>query len=401
MVMEAFFALQRQLIQNLTTIFVRSLMYEIDWEGTRLIGIRGARGVGKTTLLLQHIKLHYGAATKKALYINLDSAYFAQHDLMDTVQSFYQSGGECLFLDEVHKYPHWSQYIKNIYDLYPTIKIVFTGSSLLQILNAEADLSRRCVSYEMQGLSFREYLEFYHKIKLPQCTLNDIVCQADAICGEVNSKCRPLEHFSEYLRSGYYPFRKENPKQYPIRVDNVVDMILGIELPQQRGVDVGNIRKLKALLAVLATEVPMLVDISKLSKMLELSRVSLTSYLQYLHDARLIRLLYADATSVKRMQKPDKILMENPNLCYVLNLAAANDGTVRESFFCNQVAYRHSVEYAKSADFVVDGKWVFEVGGSSKDGSQIAGRENAYLACDGIEYPYGNKLPLWLFGLMY
>ena len=399
--METLFSLQRQLIQNSTTSFVRSVMDEIDWNGTRLIGIRGARGVGKTTLLLQHIKLHYGAGTKKALYLNLDSAYFTRHDLMDTVQSFYTSGGECLLLDEVHKYPHWSQYVKNIYDLYPSLKIVFTGSSLLQILNAEADLSRRCVSYEMQGLSFSEYMRFYHKIDLPQCMLDDITHNADDICEEVNTKCRPLEYFNDYLRSGYYPFRKENPNQYTTRVENVVDMILGIELPQQRGVDVGNMRKIKSLLSVLATEVPMLVDVSKLSKMTELSRVSLTSYLQYMHDARLIRLLYSDATSVKRMQKPDKILMENPNLCYILNLGQANEGTVRESFFCNQMAYRHSVEYTKPADFVIDGNIVVEVGGSSKDGSQIAGRENAYLACDGIEYPYGNKLPLWLFGLTY
>ena len=399
--METLFSLQRQLIQNSTTSFVRSVMNEIDWEGTRLIGIRGARGVGKTTLLLQHIKLHYGAGTKKALYINLDSAYFTRHDLMDIVQTFYTSGGECLLLDEVHKYPHWSQYVKNIYDLYPTLKIVFTGSSLLHILNAEADLSRRCVSYEMQGLSFSEYMRFYHRIDLPQCSLDDIICHADVICEQVNALCRPLEYFGDYLKSGYYPFRKENPKQYTTRVENVVDMILGIELPQQRGVDVGNVRKLKSLLTVLATEVPMLVDVSKLSKMTELSRVSLTSYLQYLHDARLIRLLYSNAASVKRMQKPDKILMENPNLCYILNLGQANEGTVRESFFCNQMAYRHSVEYTKPADFVIDGNVVVEVGGSSKDGGQIADRENAFLACDGIEYPYGRKLPLWLFGLTY
>lgn len=399
--METLFALQRQLIQNSTTSFVRSVMDEIDWEGTRLIGIRGARGVGKTTLLLQHIKMHYGLGTKKALYLNLDSAYFTRHDLMDTVQTFYTSGGECLLLDEVHKYPHWSQYVKNIYDLYPSIKIVFTGSSLLQILNAEADLSRRCISYEMQGLSFGEYMRFYHKVELPQCTLDDIIQNAEDICESVNGKCRPLEFFGDYLRSGYYPFRKENPNQYSTRVENVVDMILGIELPQQRNVNVGNVRKLKSLLAVLATEVPMLVDVSKMSKMTELSRVSLTSYLQYLNDARLIRLLYSDATSVKRMQKPDKILMENPNLCYILNLGHANEGTVRESFFCNQMAYRHGVEYTKPADFVIDGNIVVEVGGSSKDGGQIADRENAYLACDGIDYPYGKKLPLWLFGLTY
>ena len=244
-------------------------------------------------------------------------------------------------------------------------------------------------------------MKFYHKIDLPQCTLNDIVANADDVCEAVVDRCHPLEYFAGYLRDGYYPFRKENPKQYGMRVENVVDMIIGLELPQQRGVDVGNVRKLKSLLAVIATEVPMLIDITKLSKMTELSRVSLTSYLQYLHDARLVRLLYSDAMNVKRMQKPDKILLENPNLCYILNMGNANEGTVRETFFCNQVAYRHSVEYTKPADYVLDKKITIEVGGSSKDGGQIAGMPNAFLACDGIEYPYGKKIPLWLFGLLY
>ncbi len=399
--METLFAIQKQLIQNNANTFVRSIMHEIDWEGARLIGIRGARGVGKTTLLLQRLKMHYGAQTKKALYANLDSTYFTRHDLMDVVRDFYLSGGECLLLDEVHKYPQWSQSVKNIYDLYPTLKIIFTGSSLLQILNAEADLSRRCVSYELQGLSFAEYMEFYHKIHLPTSSLNELLNHADELCAEVNAVCRPLAFFSDYLQSGYYPFRKENPKQYYTRIENVVEMILGIELPQQRGVDVGNIRKLKSLLAVLASEVPMLVDVTKLSKMIGLSRVSLTSYLQYLHDARLIRLLYSDSLSVKRMQKPDKILMENPNLSYVLNLGNANEGSVRETFFCNQLGYRHTVEYTRPADFKVDGEIVVEVEGRFKDGGQIAGNDHSWLACDGMEYPYGRKLPLWLFGLLY
>ena len=399
--METLFARQRQLLQNYTTKFVRSLMNEIDWEGVRLIGIRGARGVGKTTLLMQRIKMYYGADTRRALYLNLDSVYFAQRSLLDVVQQFYLSGGECLMLDEVHKYPQWSRCVKEIYDLYPTLKVVFTGSSLLQILTAEADLSRRCISYEMQGLSFREFMQFYHGINIPKCSLVEIEREADAICVEVNGKCRPLHFFGEYLRLGYYPFGKEGFAAYPTRVENVVDMVLGVELPQQRGVDVASVRKLKSLLAVMATEVPMLVDVSKLSRMVEISRVSLLSYLQYLHDARLIRLLYSEAHSVKRMQKPDKILMDNPNLCYVLTLEQANEGSVREAFFCNQVGYLHQLEYTKPADFVVDGRLTVEVGGASKDGGQIADRENACLACDGIEYPYGRKLPLWLFGLLY
>jgi len=399
--MEQFFAYQKQLLQNITTTFVRSLMDDIAWDGARLIGIRGARGVGKTTLMLQRLKLHYGADSEKAVYLNLDHPYFLKNDLLDVVQRFYQQGGECLLLDEVHKYPQWSRYVKAIYDGYPTLKVVFTGSSLIQILNAEADLSRRCVTYEMQGLSFREYMQFYHHIDLPVCSLEVLLREAGDVCEQVNSTCRPLQYFADYLQKGYYPFRQESSFNYQQLVENVVDMILGIELPQQRGVDVGNMRKLKSLLSILATEVPVVVDVSKLSRTIELNRVTLLSYLQYLHDARLIRLVYSDTLNVKRMQKPDKIMMENPNLSYALTLSNVNEGALRESFFCNQVGYRHRVEYTQPADFLVDRQYVVEVGGESKDGQQIAGCENAYLACDGIEYAYGNKLPLWLFGLLY
>ena len=399
--METLFAYQRQLLQNVETTFVRSLMDEIDWEGNRLVGIRGARGVGKTTLMLQYVKLHYGAETRKAVYLNLDNPYFLKNDLMDVVQKFYQQGGERLLLDEVHKYPRWSQYVKSIYDSYPTMKVAFTGSSLIQILNAEADLSRRCVAYEMQGLSFREYMQFYHGVELPLCGLDDILHNADAICSKVNGLCRPLAHFADYLRQGYYPFMQENPTSYRQRIEGVVDMILGIELPQQRGVDLGNLRKLKSLVSVVATEVPMLVDVSKMARTIELNRVTLLAYMQYLHDAKLIRLVYSDQLNVKRMQKPDKIMMENPNLCEALNLDVVNEGSLREVFFCNQVAYRHRVEYTNPADFLIDRKYTVEIGGSSKDGGQIAGREDAYLACDGMEYAYGNKLPLWIFGLLY
>jgi len=399
--METLFALQRQLIQNVSADFVRSLMDDIKWDDIRLIGIRGARGVGKTTLMLQRIKLHYGVDTTKALFLNLDSGYFTRNDLMDVVQKFHNMGGECLMLDEVHKYPHWSRYVKNIYDMYPAMKVVFSGSSLLQILNSEADLSRRCISYNMNGLSFAEYMRFYYNISIDRYSLEDILRNASDICSEVNGKIRPLEYFPEYLRSGFYPFRKELPGLYGERVRNVVDMIISIELPLLRGVDVGNVRKLKALLAVLATEVPMTIDISKISKTIEISRVSLLSYLQYLSDAGLIKLLYSDDMSVRRMQKPDKILMENPNLCYALTLDKANEGAVRESFFCNQIGYNHTIEYTKPADFLVDGKTYIEVGGPSKDGKQVADKSSGYLACDGIEYNYGNKLPLWLFGLTY
>lgn len=398
--MELLFQLNDQLLGLTSTDFVRSIMEDIPWD-ERLVSIRGSRGVGKTTLLLQYQKLHYGINNRKALYVSLEGAYFTRNSLVDFARQFYLQGGERLFLDEVHNYPNWSREIKEIYDLYPMLKIVFTGSSLLQILNADADLSRRCLNYTMQGLSFREYLKFYHDIDVPRYSLQDILNDNASICSAIFRQFRPMEFFNDYLTQGYYPFRKESPERYPMKVENLVDVILNIELPKLCGVDISKVRNLKALLVVMATNVPMLVDVSKLSTMIGLSRMSTLAYLQYLHRAALIRLLYSDDLSVKKMQKPDKILLENSNLLPVLSLEKPNLGTMRETFFCNQLGYKHQIEYTRQGDFLIDHKLTFEIGGKSKDGKQVAQTENSYIAADDMEFPVGNKLPLWLFGLMY
>ena len=398
--MELLFQLNDQLLGLTSTDFVRSIMEDIPWD-ERLVSIRGSRGVGKTTLLLQYQKLHYGINNRKALYVSLEGAYFTRNSLVDFARQFYLQGGERLFLDEVHNYPNWSREIKEIYDFYPMLKIVFTGSSLLQILNADADLSRRCLSYTMQGLSFREYLKFYHDIDVPRYSLQDILNDNASICSAIFRQFRPMEFFNDYLTQGYYPFRKESPERYPMKVENLVDVILNIELPKLCGVDISKVRNLKALLVVMASNVPMLVDVSKLSTMIGLSRMSTLAYLQYLHRAALIRLLYSDDLSVKKMQKPDKILLENSNLLPVLSLEKPNLGTMRETFFCNQLGYKHQIEYTRQGDFLIDHKLTFEIGGKSKDGKQVAQTENSYIAADDMEFPVGNKLPLWLFGLMY
>ena len=400
--MDALFRRNEQLLEQTSLKFIRSIMEEILWDEARLIAIRGARGVGKTTLMLQYQKMHYGDnKNHKSLYVRLDNSYFSTHNLVDTAEQFYRQGGELLLVDEVHNAPLWAKEIKEIYDTFQPLRVVFSGSSLLHILNAQADLSRRCISYDMQGLSFREYLLLYHNIELPRFTLERILSEPHEVAAIVREKCYPLEHFSKYLQQGYYPFGTEGFTIYDQRVENTVDVLLNIELPRLRGVDIGNIRKIKALLAIISTEVPMLVDISKLSTLTGIARTTLLAYLQYLHEAKLIRLLYADDMSVKKMQKPDKILMENPNLLYALSLKEPNIGTVRESFFCNQLGYKHQVEYNKSGDFLIDHKLTFEIGGKAKDGKQVAQTENAYIASDDSDYPMGNKLPLWLFGLMY
>ena len=391
----------KRLLTATSTTYIRSLMDTINWDN-RLIAIRGARGVGKTTLMLQYLKLHYANDSQSALYTSLDSLYFTQHTLSELAEQFYLKGGKCLFLDEVHKYPSWSKEIKNIYDEFPELKIVFTGSSLLQLLNAEADLSRRCISYNMQGLSYREYLKLFHQIHIRPYTLEEILESSDGICNEVNSQCRPLAHFEDYLKHGYYPFYLEGNAEYYTRIENITNLILEIELPQQCGVDISNVRKLKSLLGILSSEVPFMVDITKLSALAELSRTTILADPQYLDRAKLIHLLYSDNDSIKKLQKPDKIYMENTNLLYALTFKDVNKGTLREVFMVNQLSYLHRVEYCtRSADYTIDSKYTIEVGGKSKDGKQIAGSKKAFIAADDIEYSAGNKIPLWAFGFLY
>lgn len=399
--MERLIAQHLRLLNNVSLQHQRSLMQEIRWD-SRLIAIRGARGTGKTTIMLQHIKETFGTDTHIALYVSMDNLYFSRHTLLDLIDAFYLQGGKALFIDEVHKYPGWSREIKNAYDAYPELHIVFTGSSLLNILNAEADLSRRCISYDLQGLSFREYLSFQENIHLPKVSLETIQNNAQDVCAEVCRLCHPLQYFNEYLRSGYYPFFLESHEDYFIRLQNVVNLILEIELPQMCGVEVANIRRLKSLLAILSGDVPFSVDITKLSLMAGMSRNTILGYLQYLDRAKILRLLYSDLSSVKKMQKPDKIYLENPNLLHALALDTVNEGTLREVFFVNQTGYVHRVEYSSSqADFWVDGQYTIEVGGKGKTGRQLADKQNGYIAADGMEYAIGHKIPLWCFGLLY
>ena len=357
--------------------------------------------MGKTTMLLQHIKQTYGTDPTVALYASLDHLYFARHSLLELAEEFHKKGGKVLYLDEVHKYEGWSREIKNIYDGFPDLQIIFTGSSLLNILNAEADLSRRCVSYDMQGLSFREYLLFKQSIVLPAISLGELLAHPLDAAQCVLAVCKPLQYFDLYLKEGYYPFFLEQNIDYITQVQKVVSLILEIELPQLGNVDIANVRKLRSLLSVISTGVPFAVDISKMAQIAELNRNTIVSYLAHLSRAKLINLLYSDLQNIKRMQKPDKIYMENCNLLHALSLTHVETGTERETFFVNQLSYRHQLEYARHGDFLIDGEYTIEVGGQSKDGKQIADVPNAFIAADNIEYTLGNKIPLWLFGFLY
>ena len=399
--MEGLFIKQERLLAQTRTEIVRELMSKVHWNN-RLVSIRGSRGVGKTTLMLQYIKLNYPSGSREALYCTLDSIYFSNHSILELVENFYQMGGKHLFLDEVHKYPTWSKEIKEVYDMYPSLRVVISGSSLLNILNADADLSRRCLPYNLNGLSFREFLRFYKGIEMPVYPLEEILHNASPICREMNEVCRPVQMFREYLCEGYYPFFNGIREDYYMNIENVINLILEQEMPLLCGIDPAYIRKLKALLGVLSATVPYEVDMSKLAAVIGLSRNSLLAYLQSMERAELLKLLYSDLYSVKKMQKPDKIYIQNPNLLYALGGSAVEIGTARETFVVNQLSVGHEVEYGKkNGDFVIDRRYTFEVGGPDKTFKQIANVPDSYILADNLEYASGNKLPLWMVGLTY
>lgn len=399
-IMDTLFKKHRTLISQTNTGIVREIMKSVNWE-KQLVSIRGSRGVGKTTLMRQYIKQMYGVNAGEALYCVMDSMYFTSHTLMEVAERFHLMGGKHLFLDEVHKYPTWSKELKEIIDLWPDMKITFTGSSFLQILNADADLSRRVLSYDMAGLSFREYLRFYKNIELPVHTLKEVLEDADAVCDEVCKVCHPQPLFEEYLRAGYYPFYDGDEQEYYSRIENVVSFIIDQEMTQLCGVDPAYTRKLKAMMLFLVNNVPYDVNIAKLASYLELNKNTVLSYLSSMQKAELLHLLYADNKSVTKMQKPDKIYVHNPNMLCALS-SNLNVGTLRECFVVNQLSVGHTVEYGKTqGDFLIDGKITVEVGGQDKSFDQIADIPNSYILADSMEFPIGKKLPLWVVGLLY
>ncbi len=398
--MEDLFEKYQKKIQNTSTLFVRSFIEDINWNA-RLIGIKGARGVGKTTLLLQYMKLNFSNELEKSLYVSLDSVAFTNRSLVDLADQFVKKGGKYLFLDEVHKYANWAQELKNIYDDYPELKVVFTGSSLLEILNARADLSRRAIVYHMQGLSFREYLSLETGQHFERLSLKQILEGHLAASTLINATIKPFQYFENYLKNGYYPFYKEQPENYTQRLEEIINMMLEIELPLLRGVDLGYIHKVKQLLAIISESVPFIPNVSNLSAKMGINRATLMNYLHYLAEIGLTINLYKEAKGNSKLQKPSKIYLENTNLMYVLSPSKANAGNVRETFFANQLGYKHHLNYHETADFFVDETYSFEIGGKDKSGKQIKSLENAYIVSDDIEYGFQNKIPMWLFGFLY
>ncbi|MFM7894394.1 MAG: ATP-binding protein [Flavobacterium sp.] len=399
-IMEELFRKYIEKIQRIDTNFVRSFIHDINWNA-RLIGIKGARGVGKTTLLLQYMKLNYSDNLQESLYVSLDSFSFRGKTLIGLADEFVLNGGKYLFLDEVHKYDNWAQELKNIYDDHAELKVVFTGSSLLEILNSRADLSRRAIVYHMQGLSFREFLEMETSQKFDTFTLEDILTNHIKIANLINCKIKPFRYFESYLKQGYYPFYKEDKDLYEQRLEEVINMMLEIELPLLRGVDIGLVSKIKQLLVIISESVPFTPNVTNLSQKMTVHRTTLMTYLHYLEEVGLTTNLQKEAKGSVKLQKPAKIYLENTNLMFVLSPSNANIGNARETFFANQVGYKNKLNYHEKTDFLVNNVYAFEIGGKDKTNKQIVGKENSFIVADGIEYGYQNKIPLWLFGFLY
>ena len=388
--MDALYQTMRTLLSHTDTRFVRYLHERINWD-SRLIAILGARGVGKTTLLLQHILL---SGQQDSLYVTADDFYFSNHRLFELARQFSRMGGKHLYIDEVHKYANWSVEIKNIYDLVPDLQVVYTGSSILDMERGGADLSRRKSEYYLHGLSFREYINMAKGLQLEPMVLDDVV-QGKV---QVPLDIKPLQLFADYMHEGYYPFFRE--PDYRMHLQGVLKQVVESDIPQFAEMNVSSAAKLKTLLYVLAQSVPFKPNYSTLERDLSISRNTLPTYMAYLEKAQLVNVLRTPAEGIKRLQKMEKIYLNNPNMAYALSETEPNKGSLRETVFFSWLRVDYPVTSSPVSDFQVGGI-TFEVGGKNKGRKQLSGAERGFVVKDDIEYAAPGIIPLWMFGFLY
>lgn len=389
--MEALFEYSNRLIANINSGFTRYMYDQINWD-SRLIGLVGPRGVGKTTLVLQHIKNNLDP--KYTLYVTAEDFYFAKNRLLDVASDFVKFGGRHLIIDEIHKYPDWSTELKLIYDYHQDLQVVFTGSSVLDIKKGSSDLSRRAVLYSMQGLSFREYLQLFHQIVIPKFTLDEILTHKVASPQLVH----PLPLFSDYLKRGYYPFALEH--DFDLKLMQVVNQTLESDIPVYATMNVSTGRKLKQLMAIVAESVPFKPNMSKISELLAISRNNIADYLLYMEEAGMVSQLRSETKGIRGLGKVDKVYLDNTNLVFGLAHENLNKGNIRETFFMNQLRVNYPIVSSKIVDFTIDA-FDFEIGGKSKSNKQIKTVANGFVVKDDIESGFLNTIPLWHFGLLY
>lgn len=396
--MERIYEISTRLTKDLDAPVRRYLYNQIAWSD-RLIMIKGARGVGKTTMMRQRCKEN----GEKGVYASLDQLFFNDHTIIELADYHYKHGGTYLYLDEVHLYPrpNWEQELKNIYDSYPRLHIVFTGSSLLHLNTKLADLSRRVAVYDLRGLSFREYLNFTGNYKLEALSLSEILSNHRMLATKISSDIYVIKEFEKYLRKGYYPFFMECSEiTYSQRVERLVRSVIDIDIPAVASIEYETQLKLKKLLVVLAEQVPFVPNITNLSRDIEVTRNQLMKFFTFLNEGAVLRTLMDPTTQPKRASKPEKILFDNPSVMQALGIINKT-GTVRESFAASMLSSAGQLYAAKEGDFLLDRIYLFEVGGKNKGYSQIADKPNSYVIADNIETGVGNKIPIWMLGFLY
>lgn len=398
--MEQLIRRYQNLLSRIDLDFERSLSGKINWH-TRSIGIKGARGTGKSTLMLQHLKnADYG---EKAIYFSLDDLYFKNTTLVETAETFYQAGGRKLFLDEVHKYPDWHREVKNLYDFYPDLQLAFSGSSILELQKSSVDLSRRVLFYELTALSFREFLQLKYGWAFPAYTFAEIQTQHVEIARGLKQKLEsPLSFFQEFLSFGSYPFFKEGLDDYSYRLQQIINVIIDYDLPEAKDISVSTQSKLKKLLYIISESVPFTPNISKLATQIETTRPILLEMLHVLEEARLIRNLRSSTKGISLMNKPEKILLSNANLVKSLSEKGWNPGNIRETFALDQLQNAHlNITHPPKGDFLVDEEILIEIGGKNKTPTQVAHHENHLVFADEVEIGWGKQIPLYLLGFLY
>ena len=390
--MNALYEYQQLILSQINISFLRYKYYELEWT-RRIFGIVGPRGVGKTTMVLQYIKQNL--SLQDSLYITLDHIYFSTHTLIDVADKFYKEGGKHLIIDEVHKAFNWSVQLKQIIDSYPNMQIIFTGSSILDIYRGVADLSRRAPIYEMQGLSFREYLVLYHDIQTPTWNLDDLINHRVTLTNVEH----PLPLFNDYLKRGYYPFERI-ASDFSTNLMQVINRTMETDIPLYANINISVARKLQNLLVVIAESVPFKPNYKKLAEVTGISRNDIADYIYYMERAGMLMSLHDTTQGIRSIGKSHKLYVDNTNLMYVLSPENIDKGNLRETFFLNQMRVKYPVIASQKADFEI-GNYVFEVGGKNKNQKQLDNNPNGYIVKDDIEFGYRNVIPLWAFGLTY
>ena len=384
---------QALLDQNRETIR-RELVNEIDWS-QRMICIKGFRGVGKTTFLLDLVKERF-ADDKTCLYVNLNNFYFTRRKIYNFADEFYKKGGKVLILDQIHKYPDWSEELRDCHDNLPELKIIFTASPVLRVIEGNEDLKHIAKVYHLEGLSFREYLNYHGNVKFRRYKLEEILKNHRAIAYEITEKVKPLAYFEDYLQGGFYPYFLNNRSFYNESLLKHINLALELDVTYLNQLELKYLPKLRKLLQLVASQVPFTPNVSKLSNDVETSRATIMNYLRYLKNARLINLLFSNGEE-DQSKKPEQVYAHNTNILYAVDPNNVNNRNLRTTFFYNQVGYQHTIKNSELADFKVNDKYHFVIGGKYTEPEQ----NGVYAAADMIEEGSGNKIPLWLFGFLY